>query len=241
MANSFTFGDKSTLDFSVQIERYPAQQTSARKLKTYSIPGRNGDLHAFEGAWENHVQPYSIYFHGTDPAPETAHAIKAWLMRGSGYQRLEDTYDPKYYRKAIFKGPMDIENILNKYGRCIVSFDCAPQYFLVEGEKTIHFSAPGTLHNSTSFGAMPIITVYGTAAGTVTVGGVTVEIKAISDPIILDCETMQAYSQPGEGAPVNQNGNIYALAFPILAPGDNSISFSDGITAVEIVPRWWTL
>lgn len=241
MFDGFTFGDKATWDFDMHVERFPRQSAPARKMTTFSVPGRSGDLHAFEDAWENYTQSYEVYFHGNFPTPEQAHAVKAWLMGGSGYQILKDMYDPNYYRKAIFTGPMDIENILNKYGRCTINFNCAPQSYLVNGSSLIGFTAPGTLYNPTLFNAQPTITIYGTAAGTVSVGGVAVEIKSITDPIVLDCELMQAFSQPGEGAPVNQNSNIYVPEFPMLQPGANALAFTGGITKVEIIPRWWTL
>lgn len=241
MHNGFVFGGRSTWEFDAYVEKYPRISVPARKMQTFSVAGRSGDLHIMEDAWDNYTQPYEIYFHGKLPSPEQAHAIAAWLFGPAGYQRLEDVYDPDYYRMAICKGPLDIENRLNKYGRCTVQFDCAPQSYLKHGENPVLFQAPGTLHNSTAFKANPIITVYGTDAGTVTIGSTVVEIKAISDPIILDCDRMQAYSQPGEGEPVNQNGNIYAPAFPVLAPGDNAIAFTGGITEIQIIPRWWTL
>ena len=241
MYNSFSFGGRSSEKFGVRVERYPRREIPRRKMQTFSIAGRNGDLHAIEDAWENYTQPYEVYFHGEKPSPELAHEIAAWLMGVSGYQRLQDTYDPQYYRMAIFRGPMDIENIMNRYGRCTILFDCAPQSFLLSGQEPVTFRGPGTLHNGTSFASLPCVTVYGNGPGAVTVGTATVEIKSISDPIVLDCELMQAYSQPGEGAPVNQNGNVRALPFPVLLPGDNAVSFSGGISKVEIVPRWWTL
>lgn len=239
--DGFTFGNRSTWDFDMHAERYPRQVAPVRKMKTFSVAGRNGDLHVMEDAWENYPQPYEVYFHGDTPTPEQAHAIKAWLMGTGGYQILKDVYDPKHYRMAIYKGPLDIENKLNKYGRCTISFDCAPQSYLLDGVYPVTFTAAGTLHNPTAFDALPIVTVYGNAAGTVTLGAVTVDIKEISDPIILDCELMNAYSQPGEGAPVNQNRSIYAPKFPILSQGLNPVAFTGGITKIEIVPRWWTL
>ncbi len=241
MANSFFFGNHSSTDFHIRVERYRKMTVSGRKMQTFSIAGRNGNLHALEKAWENYTQPYEVYFHGDKPSPELAHEIAAWLMSGDGYQKLQDSYDPTHYRMAIFKGPMDIENALNRYGRCTIRFDCAPQSFLVSGDDPVLFEAPGSLHNPTSFDALPVITVYGNGPGAVTVGAVTAQIKEISNPIILDCELMQAYSQPGEGAPVYQNGIIYAPVFPALSPGDNAVSFSGGITKVEIIPRWWEL
>lgn len=241
MDNGFKFGEHASWDFDAYVEKYPRISVPARKMHTLSVAGRNGDLHIVEDAWDNYTQPYEIYFHGKLPSPEQAHAIAAWLFASAGYQRLEDVYDPDYYRMAICKGPLDIENRLNKYGRCTLHFDCAPQSFLKQGEDTMLFTASGKLYNSTAFNAQPIIKVYGTGAGTVTIGTTVVEIKTISDPIILDCEQLQAYSLSGEGAPVNQNGNIYAPVFPVLLPGDNAIDFAGGITKIQIIPRWWTL
>lgn len=241
MLNGFTFGDRSTWEFDMHVEKYPRISVPKRKMQTYTVPGRNGDLHVMEDAWENYTQPYEVYFHGKLPAPEQAHAIVAWLFGPAGYRRLQDAYDPNHYRMAICKGPLDIENKLNKYGRCTILFDCAPQSYLLEGEAAVSFSVPDRLFNPTMFPAQPIITVYGTGAGTLTVGSVVVDIKEITDPIILDCGRMQAYSQPGEGAPVNRNGSIYAPVFPVLSPGENVIAFAGGITKAEIIPRWWTL
>lgn len=241
MQNGFKFGDFHTSEFSMYVEKFPVQVGAKRKGSTVAVPGRNGDLHFLEDAFCNYIQPYACYFHGDLPTPEQAHAVKAWLLGDGAYRRLEDTYDPNHFRLATFHGPLDIDNILNKYGRCTVNFDCAPQSFLKSGENPVEFAAAGVLHNPTAFEALPLITVYGTDAGTVTIGGATVKINAITAPIVLDCDTQNAYSQPGEGAPENQNGNIRAVPFPSLAPGENVIAFTGGITKLEIIPRWWEL
>lgn len=241
MRNGFIFGDHSTVDFDMHVEKYPKQVTAKRKRTTISVAGRNGDLHIDEGAFENYMQPYECYFHGENVTPEMAHAIKAWLCSAGEYRRLEDAYDPSVFRLATFVGPMDIANVLNEYGRCTVNFDCAPQSFLKSGENTVSFASAGVLWNETQFTALPIITIHGTAAGTVTVGGVAVEIKAIADQITLDCETMNAYRQVADGAPENMNSCIYAPEFPALKPGGNTVSWTGGITGVDIIPRWWTL
>lgn len=241
MTNGFLFGGIASWNFGMYVERFPAQHASTRKKQTKSVAGRNGDLHLLQDAFSNYTQAYDCYFHGELPTPETAHSIKAWLMASGAYQRLEDTYDPNHFRLASFTGPLNIDNILNKYGRCTVSFDCDPRSFLKSGERAVVFTSVGRIFNSTVFTALPIIKVYGTAAGTVTVGTATVTINEITDPIILDCENQNAYSQTGEGAPENKNSNIKAIPFPTLAPGENVISFSGGITKIEIIPRWWEL
>lgn len=241
MQNGFKFGNKATTDFHMFVEKFPAQTGAQRKFTTVSVPGRNGDLHFLENAFTNYTQPYACYFHGQLPMPEQAHAVKAWLLGDGAYRRLEDVYDPKYFRLASYLGPLDIENTLNKFGRCMVYFDCAPQAFLKSGEHSVEFLNSGRLYNPTAYTALPLITVYGEAAGTVKIGSFTVTINTITAPITLDCDTQNAYSQVGEGAKKNCNGDIRAVPFPALTPGDNEISFSGGITKIEIIPRWWEL
>ncbi len=239
MDNGFSFGGKATWDFPrMRVERYPSAPGAVRKHKTYSVPGRNGDLHSDEGAYQNYTQSYAVYFHGDRPTNEEAHKVKTWLLGAAGYQRLVDAYDPTHYRRAMVTGGLDITNHCNKYGKFTINFDCDPRSFLISGDDPVEFSAPGMISNPTAYTALPLITVRGNGTGSVSVNGITVEIRAISGSIILDCETQNAYSVIGEAAE-NENGNIYAPEFPGLSPGENGVAFSGGITAVSIVPRWW--
>lgn len=240
MSNYFKFGDHTSLDFDMHIEKVPAIKGATRRRTTVSVAGRNGDLHYDEDTFSNYKQPYECYFHGDLPTTEQAHAIKAWLHCSGEYLRLEDTYDPKYFRMATFIGPLDVNNHLNKYGRCTVYFDCAPQFFLKSGEFPVVISRAGVIDNPTSQKALPLITVYGTGVGSVTIGSVTVEIKAIDGELILDCDTEDAYKWI-DGDLSNENENIKAPDFPKLLPGENAVSFTGGITSVEITPRWWEL
>lgn len=241
MLDGFSFGDTATWDFRMHVEKLPKQVLPKSRQDVFLIPGRNGELHASDGTFENYIQPYECYFHGEYPTPKMAHAIKSWLASAGGYRRLQEVYDKEHFRLAVFSGPMDIANILNQYGRCTVNFNCAPQSFLVSGENTVIFTAAGILRNPTEFEAKPVIRVFGTDAGELHVNGVTVRIDAFSHPIIIDCEAQNAYSEAEGNAVINQNGNIYAIPFPVLSAGENTIEFEGGITKVEITPRWWEL
>lgn len=235
MKKGFTFAGKSTNDFHMTVEHPPAQKAPERKRTTFTVPGRNGDLHYDEGAYENYTQSYECGFRGKKPTAELAHAIKQWLCLQDGYQRLEDSYDTTHFRLASFAGPMDIENQLNRIGKCTVNFDCAPQAYLIEGEQPVTLTAAETLNNA-RFPAKPLIQVFGSGDGTLTVGSVTVTITGLSDWIMLDCETLNAYRET-----VNCNSMISASEFPVLEHGDNAISWAGGITKIIITPRWWEL
>lgn len=238
MINGFMYAGKCSIDFGLLVEHYPAQKAPERKRTTVSIPGRNGDLHYDEGAYENYTQSYECGFY-CRRTPEHAHAIKEWLLSSGAYQRLEDVYDPGHFRLASYAGPMDIENKLNKIGKCTISFDCKPQTFLCSGEAAITYTSPGQLYNA-NMTALPLITVYGSGDGTVAVGDRVVRIIGQTDTIILDCDMQNAYNE-ANGIVLNRNSYISATDFPRLLPGDNVIGWSGGVTKLEIVPRWWTL
>lgn len=238
--NGFEFRGRHSSEFCLYVEKYPEQVIPKRKKTTASIPGRSGDLHYEDDAYENVLIPYECYFHAETPMPEALGDITGWLQQ-PGYGRLTDKYSPNYFRLGTLAGQTNVENHLNKYGRCKLVFDCKPQRFLISGETPIEFTSPSFIINPTQFNALPVIEVYGTGPGTVTAGNLTVEIKELEDVITLDCETQNAYRQVGEGAPENKNNCIYALEFPELLPGENTVSWTGDITSVKITPRWWTL
>ena len=237
------FGGKSSQEYSIHVEKIPSLSSPIRRIREEIVAGRNGALHIDEGTYEPYDQSYEIYFHDRDHAsPEMAHAIRGWLFSG-GLRRLEDSYDLDHYRMAIFKGPMDVENTLNEYGRCKVVFRCQPESYRLSGE-TLHTyqggsSAGVTLFNPSAENARPLIKVYGTGSGELHVSGRTAVIKSIDQHLIIDTDLMEAYRQDGSGAPESKNGSVRIPEPLVLLPGDNRISWTGGIKKIEIIPRWW--
>ena len=221
----------------VIVEHYPIRVLPERVQTATEIAGRNGALLTVDGNWQNYEQEYEVYISAEKRGlVRAARAVAEWLTAPVGYQRLEDSYEPDVYRMAFYEGGQDIESILNRFGRATISFNCKPQRFLKSGEATKTFTAAGSLTNITRFDALPMITVYGSGAGTVTVGGITVTLSAIDEYTVLDCELMDAYK-----GTTNKNPTVTATEFPKLVPGVNTISFSGGVTSLEIIPRWWTI
>lgn len=229
---------RSSDDVHVIVERYPSVELAGRKLDTQSVPGRNGDLLFLQPAYQNYIQSYEIYVSAERlRLPRAMREVANWLCGPSGYQKLEDSYDAETYRRAYYAGPLDVESVLHRFGRATIEFNCQPQRFLRVGDLPVQAAQEQVLLNPTAFAALPLITVTGAGAGTLTVGSVTVTINSMPrGAVVLDSDTQNAYL----GA-VNLNSTISAPEFPTLPAGESAVRWTGGITGVEIIPRWWTL
>lgn len=237
MGNYFFFNGARSIDKGLTIEYCPPVRTGKRVVEKISVPGRNGDLVIDTGVYGNYIQPYEIWFkdklRGTTRA---ARDIAQWLLSGIGYMRLEDTYDPEVFRLAMFTGPFDVENWMLTHGRATLEFDCQPQRWLKNGQLPVDVQSGQILINTWQ-PAKPLIQVTGTGDGTLVVGGSTISISDMTGAITLDSETEDAYS-----GTENLNNNVQVNGgYPILQNGETAVSFSGGITAVQITPRWWSL
>lgn len=245
--HNLTFNGVNSASLGVRIERAARIIHPRRKISVVSIPGRSGDIVFPEEAWENYVQPYEVFFGtGADlSAEEAANAVSAWLHSASGYARLEDTYEPDYFRLAYYVDELDVENAITEYGRTTINFNCQPQRFLKSGETAVTFSVSGgSINNPTAFFARPLIRVNGSGNGTLTIAGAnktySVSLSGISSYIYLDCDEQNAYRTAAD----NQNAKVTITQggdFPRIEPGANVVNWTGGVTSVVITPRWFSI
>lgn len=237
--HSFIFGNVNSLDYGIYLTGINIGGTPERDISFVQVAGRNGDLAIDNKRWKN----VDITYHCaivSDFADLFDQFRNAMLLQ-SGYQRLTDTIYPDVFRLGVVYEPMNPESLrMNTAGTFDVVFHCKPQRFIAN-ETTEALKTAGIVTNSGSQPSRPIITVYGTGPGTLTIGTVTVEILALTDFITIDCDLMTAYRQASDAAPENKNADIYAPEFPELSVGTNRISWTGGITQVDITPRGWML
>lgn len=225
------------------------------------IPGKNGDLHYWDGSYENITGTAKCFALGND-VENTLMNITSMCLSNPGYHRLEVSSEPGFFRLArIRKGPdTDIRgNILAPFS---IEFDCMPQKWDINGECAHTFHGDGNrafqfrLVNPYSFPAKPLIrlsvadaesTIFPLSLTIVnTENGVeanALTITEFSDYIDIDFENQNVYS--GE---VNMNNVVEIVGeFPTILPGKNTITLAaaPGTTSnyatLEITPRWWTL
>ena len=239
------FNGISSKDFLIEVEHFPGYETPQRDYEVVHVPGKNGDVFIDKGSYQNVSRTYEIAIGSyVRDYTDMANSVSEWLHSASGYARLEDSYEPEYYRLAIYEETLELTNIFNQAGRATISFNCKPQRFLKLGEKPVKItkndvaaSSGISLRNPTRFTALPIVTVKGSGAGVLRIGDYSVSISSIGTTIVIDSEIQDAYYQTE-----NKNSVVtLSKGFPKLGPGHTEVSFSGGITEVEVIPKWWTL
>ena len=231
------FNGISSQDLHIQVQTEPDYDFPEKDYEVTHVPGRNGDIVIDQGSWQNVSRKYNLAMDaGKISYTEVASKLVQWLHSASGYARLEDSYEPDFYRMAMYKDSGSITNIYNKAGQIEVEFTCKPQRYFKSGEVADIFTTSTEYRNPTDFPAKPLIKIHGSGQGTVRIGAYTVTINDILDGMIVDSERQDTYKDQ-----TNCNSRVSIVEYPKLVSGNNAISISRGVTSIEIIPRWWTL
>ena len=235
MMNFFVYDGKNSQDLGLLISGEKTYNSPSRDVTTVSIPGRSGDLIIDNGRYNNIEVSYTVSFR--KDVPEKTRALKAWLLSSAGYRRLEDTYQPEYFRLAAISNATEFEISINLYGTAELIFNCNPFLFLKGGEQTVSIPASGgRIYNPEYFESQPIITVYGNGDGVLSVNNINYNLSDIDGYVTINSEVGLVYK-----GTENKNSTVNFIEFPTLQVGENIIDWTGGITKVEIIPRWCTL
>lgn len=164
------FGGISSKEIGLEVEHFPDFEIPERDYTVTHVPGRNGDVIWDNGSYKNVSRKYDISIgrFGMDNHQETyeqmAVRVLNWLHQSSGYLRLEDSYEPSYYRLASYKENANLTNILAQGGKATITFDCKPQRFLKEDTHWIishayHAAEPVKAFEERTYGFSPYMRV----------------------------------------------------------------------------------
>lgn len=221
-------------DYGINLQGPVGFDSPTLKTTSISIPGRNGDLHIDEGAFNN-LTGRANCFALQEGVEQALFSAAKWLLLHSGYRRLETSEEPDYYRLACVTNGPEIAIRMRLLAPFSINFDCQPQRFFKSGERAITLQTQDTLYNI-GFPALPLIKINGSGGGNLYIGNYKVQILELTDYIVLDSETQNAYRETQ-----NKNNAISTDNFPILQSGENMISWDGQINSIEITPRWWTI
>lgn len=233
----------SSEEFGILVEHPPGYSFPERDVTITHVPGRNGDVIFDNGSYLNVKREYELAIPTLKERFDVmANKLTEWLHSSNKYTRLEDSYEPEYFVKAIYTDDGDIKALFNSNtrgaGRIKVTFNCKPQRFLKLGEEPWDVTSQNfILRNPTGFTAKPIIEVKGTGAGNIYVAGQTVEISDINGVTTINSDIMDCYS-----GTLNWNKKVKMnKGFPELKPGESKFNFDGGVTSLRVIPNWWTL
>lgn len=221
-----------------------------------TIPGRNGLLVQPNNRYENVTVAYNIFVVASGIAElRTKIAdIEAWLLSApDGYKILTDTYNPGFLRRAVFYQPIDVGVTLRKLGTATLSFSCYPFRFDTSAySNATTIAVSGTnLTNPYLFDAAPILRVYNNSS-TASTETVTIAnskgtkiwtfnfAESGSYYVEIDSENMTV-TKIANNVKTNYSANVTGDGFPMLAPGENTVTFTSGVRFISAIPRWRTL
>lgn len=227
------------------VEHYPTRTFPKRKYTIQSIPGRSGDYVIDEGedAFSNYDQKYTVFLDSKAPGlPQAARGLAEWLLGSTGYQRLEDSYDPDFYRMALYAGGEEFLNYFNEYGRGTLTFNCAPKRFYKSGEREIAVTSGAKIYSPSPFRNHPIYKITGSGNCTITVhakNGTTkaFTINSVSGTVTVYSEEHKALTSSN----VSVNANVQSDYENLYMDSESYLTWNSAVSSVIIIPRWWTI
>ena len=230
---SFTFGGKDSFqDFGIYVASRPHIPSPERRVTYIDVPGMDSRLRRDEGTYGDITISVECSFLG-DPVPKIS-AIKGWLLSaGEADLTFSHILGRKYLAQVV--NSIDFEIVLKITSHFVILFNCQPFQYATDNSP-IMVSESMILTNPGTVKSLPIIKVTGSGAGDLTINGDSVSFSNIDGNVILNSEIQETYKDTGTEL-ISKNSTKTG-DYPMLLPGDNAISFSGGITSLEITPNW---
>ncbi|MDR3665304.1 MAG: phage tail family protein [Ignavibacteriaceae bacterium] len=227
---SFNFmGSDSFINYGIVIEKRPIIPKPQRNIQYIDVPGRSGSLKVDDATYKDIIIPIQCSFNGGTAVADQADLIKTWLDSGEGSLILSNQLD-KYYTAHV-SDQVDISQEFRVFGKFLVNFRCKPFKYAVVNTPIFPANA-GTINNPGSVKSDPVIVIIGSGNITLTINGITISLTGISGSITIDSAIKDAY----QGTTLQNN--LMTGDFPILVPGNNTISWTGSVSSVQITPNW---
>jgi len=232
---SFTFGGKDSFqNFGIYMASRPHIPSPERRVTYIDVPGMDSRLRRDEGTYGDITISLECSFLG-DPVSKIS-AVKNWLLN-AGEADLTFSHIPgrKYLAQVV--NSIDFEIVLKVTSHFVILFNCRPFQYATDNTPIVVTDGSGyVLSNPGTVKSLPIIKINGSGSGGLTVNGQSVSFSDIDESVILNSELRETYLDTGTEL-ISKNSTKTG-DYPVLLPGDNTISFSGGITSLEITPNW---
>lgn len=206
----------------VKIISLPPIQLSTERITEEEVVGRDGSLTDFDG-YSPDTKPVLCDFRGAN-----TQKLLGWL-KGKGEVIFGNM--PDRYYKARINNVVPLDQVIeNELYNCNIQFRCQPFGYLLDGKDVLALTTGATLnHSKATYISLPLITIYGSGACSVTINGRTFNVTEIGGSITIDSDIKLV---------LGGKGMYMTGLFPYFDIGENNISFTGNITKLEITPRW---
>lgn len=140
--HNLIYGGINSGDYKAYITNAGIYKSPEKRYKIHTVPGRNGDILEDTGTYKNVVveYPFCVY----ENSDRNLEAFVNAMRRKKGYQRIDDTFHPEYYRMGAFLDEFEPKEVTMDAEMCngVLKFDCLPQKYLAEGDEAIMLWTP---------------------------------------------------------------------------------------------------
>ncbi len=227
---SIIYNNKDSYDdFDLIMEDYPSLPCTRADYDNIEIEGRDGSVTVFKNFTDGELKIDFII--KDDMFLLNQRSIIGWLNNVSSNKELilSENLALFYKVKQISISDIKHEKGLRKF---TVTFKTDPFAYLIDGKKTVTLTNGATIFNEGNYESRPVLIVYGTGSGTITINGKSFSLSNIYGYVTIDSELNQAYKDS------TNKGKDMTGEFPVFFNGQNVISWTGGITSVEAKCNW---
>lgn len=139
--HNLSYGGINSEDYKVFITNAGIYKSPEKRYKEHTVLGRSGKVLEDTGTFENIEVEYPICVY--EDSDNNLQAFLAAMLRKKGYQRIEDTFHPEYYRMGAFLDEYEPKRVTEdaEMSNGVIKFRCLPQKWLKSGEEPMYFCA----------------------------------------------------------------------------------------------------
>ncbi|WP_125570930.1 hypothetical protein [Lacticaseibacillus songhuajiangensis] len=229
-----TYNGHSSLEYGLRLLDNQMVWKSPPRTRTLTqVPNLSIDRVYSEDRYENITEsfPFVLQRIGSSLFVQRM-AISDWLQPVDDYMRLDFSELPDYHMMAVPNSNGDLTREAAWRGKLTLDFSCQPWAYRNGGE--VYTSAP-LIVNPEAFESRPLIHLVGTGTCTVTINDIDYTVNDAAGDVYLDSDLQEAYDADKQRF---KSVVLPDYDFPVLLPGDNKIAYSDGVTSLEVMPRW---
>lgn len=229
----------------ILIQNRPDISTPRRKREFKTPLAVSGELIFDENAYESTTMTLELLIEGETEEEVIANRDKLYMMfNTAGYANFTPYFDPDKLYRVICTEPPRFTNKWWMQGNSYAEMELTVYPFkrFLKNDPVFVLSSK-VITNPYSLPSLPLIEVTGGGDATITINGIDYRMKGINGSIFIDSETMSAYRKDEAGTYHNENNKIYFREFPVLKPGNNTVTVKtqDTVRDIAVTPRWRSL